>query len=318
MNSTGKVTVLGINGHIGHAAAVAFAAAGWQVTGFGRSNKQPIAGTKFIRGDAESVIEMAAAIADADVVVNALNLPYHQWDNGRMEAQAERVIQAMGTSRKAMLFPGNIYNYAASQRLITPDAPQRPETQRGAIRVRTENLLKAAADRGAFQLIIIRAGDFYAPNNGMDWFDNAILREAGKGKVAEMAPHGIRHSWAYLPDLGRAFEKLAWHRGELGQVENFHFAGHFVDSAEMTAAIQAAAPVPLKVGAAPWGMIKVMGLAMPVMREVSKMRYLWRNTMELKDLRLDAILGADFGTPFQEAVRQVTMPFFEKAVAKAA
>jgi hypothetical protein len=32
------------------------------------------------------------------------------------------------------------------------------------------------------------------------------------------------------------------------------------------------------------------------------MRYLWVNEMELVDPRLDAILGPDFGTPFEEAV----------------
>lgn len=75
MTSKGKVTVLGINGHIGQHAARAFVAAGWEVSGFGRSNKQPIEGVRFIKGDAENVAEMAAAVADAEVVVNALNLP---------------------------------------------------------------------------------------------------------------------------------------------------------------------------------------------------------------------------------------------------
>ena len=58
-----------------------------------------------------------------------------------------------------------------------------------------------------------------------------------------------------------------------------------------------------------------MGLVDPLMREVGKMRYLWENPMELKDDRLDAILGPDFGTPFEEAVAATVAPFFaaEKA-----
>ena len=50
-----KVTILGINGHIGHHAAKAFVAAGWEVTGFGRSNKHPVPGVRFVQGDADSV-----------------------------------------------------------------------------------------------------------------------------------------------------------------------------------------------------------------------------------------------------------------------
>lgn len=310
MSSKGKVTVLGINGHIGQHAARAFLDAGWEVSGFGRSNKHPLNGIRFIKGDAESVEDMAAAVGDADVVVNALNLPYDKWDHGRKEAQIARVIAAMGTAGKTLLFPGNIYNYAASDRYVTPDLPQHPQTERGAIRVRVEAMLRAAAERGDMQVLIIRAGDFFAANNDFDYFDQAILREAGKHRVAIPGAPAIGHSWAYLPDLGRAFEKVASVRASLGQFENFHFAGHFVTHGELVEAVKAAAPVPLKTVPFPWLMIRVVGLAMPVMREVAKMRYLWDNTMELRDERLSAILSPDFGTPFEEAVAAAVAPFF--------
>ena len=92
----GKVTVLGINGHLGNPVAAAFAAAGWEVTGFGRSNRRPIPGVRFVEGDARNVAEMRAAIADSDVVVNALHLPYNEWTEGRAEAQLAAVIGRWG------------------------------------------------------------------------------------------------------------------------------------------------------------------------------------------------------------------------------
>ena len=304
-----KVTILGINGHIGHHAARAFAAAGWEVTGMGRTNKQPIPGVRFVTGDAQSVADMRAAIGDSAVVVNALNLPYHQWDKGRMEAMTERVVEAMGKGR-TMLFPGNIYNYAQSLRLVTPDQPQEPNSAKGEIRKRTEAILKAAADRGDMQVIILRAGDFFGPGNAFDWFDLVMLREAGKGKLALMGDRGVGHSWAYLPDLAQAFEKLAWHRQELGAYENFHFAGNFVTPEVMADAIRQAAPVPLKVSYFPRLLFSLLGVADPMMREVARMSYLWANPMELRDARLDALLGPDFGTPFDQAVASAVQQFF--------
>ena len=308
--STQQVIILGINGHIGHNAAKAFVAAGWDVTGYGRSNRHPIEGVRFIKGDADDVEAMRAAIGEIDVVVNALNLPYHQWDNGRMEAQAERVLATLGTSGKTMLFPGNIYNYAATDRLVTPDLPQHPQTPRGAIRVRVEKLFSDAARRGDIQLIILRAGDFYGPNNTFDWFDLAMLSEAGKGRLKLMGVRGVGHAWAYLPDLGRAFEKLAWHRGELGACETFHFAGHYVTPDQLETAIVAAAPVRLNVSVFPRWIFGAVGLVNPMMREVGKMAYLWENPMELRDARLDAILGPGFATPFDEAIAATVAPFF--------
>ena len=53
--SRGQVIVLGINGHVGHHIAKAFVAAGWEVSGMGRSNRQPVEGVRFIKGDADSV-----------------------------------------------------------------------------------------------------------------------------------------------------------------------------------------------------------------------------------------------------------------------
>lgn len=310
-----KVTILGINGHIGHYAARAFQAAGHVVTGFGRTNRHPIAGVKFVAGDASSMDDLRAVIADADIVFNALNLPYDKWDKGRAEAQLASVIAAMGDTGKTLMFPGNIYNYAATDRTMTPSTPQHPQTPRGAIRVRQEEMLAAASRAGKFQTIIIRAGDFYGPGMVGDWFDQAIMMDVGKGKIHRMADADLGHAWAYLPDLGRAFAAVAARRTTLGAFETFHFGGHYVTHAALMDAISAASPRPLKVVPLPWIILQAMGLTNGVMREIVKMRYLWNNPMELVDPRLEALLGPGFATPFGKAVASVAKPFFDRSVA---
>lgn len=305
-----SIIVLGINGHIGAAAASAFLAAGYAVTGFGRSNRHPIPGVTFVKGDAADIGSMRASIADNDLVFNALNLPYHQWTEGRMEAQHERVIAALGTTGKTLLLPVSIYNYAATDRVVTPDLPQRPHTPRGEIRARVEDLYRAAAARGDLQFLMIRAGDFFGPGTTGDWFDLAMMTEANKGKVAIMGTPGVAHAWAYLPDLARAFVKVAEMRGRLGRVENFHFSGHFVTPEQMREAMSAAAPAGTRFGWVPRWIFPVIGLVNPMMRDIAKMAYLWENPMELRDARLDAILGPNFVTPFGEAVAETVAPFF--------
>ena len=306
------ITILGITGHIGREAAKAFVAAGWQVTGMGRENRDPVAGVTFVGGDANNVEDIRAAVGQSKMVLNALNLPYHQWDEGRMEAQAERVLAALKGKNCTLLFPGNIYNYAASQSEIFPDTPQMPQTSRGAIRVRTEKLFRDAALEGEVQVIILRAGDFYNRDNGADWYDQMILREAGKGKITLLDAENIGHAWAYLPDLARAFEKLASRCAQFGPFENFHFKGHYVTHGELAKAIEKAAPVSLRRVAAPWGILRIIGIFNPMMRELVKMRYLWQNSMALRDPRLEEILGEGFATPFEEAVAHTIEPFFEK------
>jgi nucleoside-diphosphate-sugar epimerase len=305
-----EVVILGVNGHIGQAVARAFVDNGWDVTGMARTDKHKVPGVRFVAGDSDSVEDMRRAIGDAPVVVNALNLPYHQWDKGRMEAQMSRVVAALGTTGRTVLFPGNIYNFSGSDRRVTPDLEQQPQTPRGAIRVRVEQLFEAAAARGDIQAIILRAGDFYGPGSSNDWFDLAMFREVKKGRVATMGAPGIGHSWAYLPDLARAFEALASMRATLGAFERFHFAGHFVTPEQMRSAIERAAPVPVAVRPFPLWLMKLVGLVDPIMWETGKMAYLWRRPMELADPRLDTLLGKGFGTPFEVAVAATIRPFF--------
>ena len=64
--STGKVTVLGMNGHIGQAVAKAFVAQGWEVTGMARTDKHPIAGVRFVAGNYAIAREIALVVA-ADI-----------------------------------------------------------------------------------------------------------------------------------------------------------------------------------------------------------------------------------------------------------
>lgn len=306
-----KVAVLGINGHVGRHVAEAFASAGWDVTGMGRSDKHHLAGVRFVQGDAESIEDMRRAIGDAEIVVNALNLRYDAWFNGRMEAQMARVLAAIGTTGKTMLFPGNIYNFAADSAVLTPDLPQLPATPRGGIRVRVEQMFRDAAARGDLQVIVLRAGDFFGPRSSGDWFDQIMFREISKRKVSVVGTPGIGHSWAYLPDLGRAFEALAALRTTLGAFETFHFAGHFVTPEQMGEAIAKASPVPLKISAFPWMLLRFLGLVDPVIREVAKMGYIWRKPLELRDARLDDLLGEGFGTPFAQAVAATVIPFID-------
>ena len=314
--SKGKVVVLGLNGHIGHAVAVAFRDAGWDVAGMARSDRHRTPGIRYVQGDSDSVEDMRRAIGDAQIVVNALNMRYDQWFEGRMEAQMARVLEAMGRTGKTMLFPGNIYNFSASDRVMTPDLPQRPQTVRGALRVRVEQQFEAAAARGDVQVLIVRAGDFYGPASSGDWFDQVVFTDIKKGVVKTMGKPGVPHAWAYLPDLGRAFEALASVRKSLKAFDRFHFAGHFVTGEEMGAAVARAAPAPVKVSAFPMWLLQVAGLVDPVVREVSKMRYIWQNPMELRDERLEEILGEGFNTPFEQAVAAAAAPYLAKMQAQ--
>src|SRR5690606_30611421 len=229
---------------------------------------------------------------------------YDQWGNGRAEAQLQVVLDAMAHSGKTLIFPGNIYNYRSTDRTVSPQMRQSAEKPRGDIRIRLETMLEQATERLGIKVITLRAGDFFGPDNRGGWYDAAMLMHLRKGRIYHLGGLTTRHSWAYLPDLGRAFVTLAEQRQTLGAFEQFHFAGHWVSHGQIMTAIAASLQQQVQTAPLPWWMLKAMGLVNPVMRDIVEMRYLWTNEMELVDPRLDALLGPNATTPFEIAVAQ--------------
>ena len=303
------VTILGINGRIGQEIAKAFVGANWRVIGMGRGNRAKLAGVEFFEGDVNFPEQTRKAIAGADVVVNALNLPYHKWDKGRAENNLAKVLTALKGSGKTLMFPGNIYGWGAKQHIIKPDTPQHPEKDRGHIRQRMEAQLEKASQEDNIKVIILRLADFYAPDAVQTNYDMMLMQRIKSGILQYPGDLSTGHSWAYLPDVGRAFVKLAQSRADFSTFENFHYAGHFATGHQLIAEIQKILPIPAKVKPLPEKMLKFIGIFVPILKAVMEMGYLWEEPHQLVDPRLDALLGENFGTPFEEAVAKTAVTY---------
>jgi len=297
------ITILGINGRIGQDAARAFVAADWQVTGFGREDRVHIPGVRFIAGNGENAEDVARATAPSEVVLDAINLPYDKWDKGRYEQSLAIRLTALKGSGKTLLYPGNIYNFAAETHVLKPDTPENPARDKGEIRVRLEQMLKDATADGKLQAIVLRAPDFFGPGATGTVFDLFMLKNIEKGQLLYPGDPTIGHSWAYLPDLARAFVRVAEARDTLAPFDRLHFAGLYATGHELRASMKTALSRRIVLKRVNWLPYKALALAVPILREVIKMNYLWETPHRLVDPRLDALLGPDFLTPFDEAMK---------------
>ncbi len=309
------VTILGVNGRLGSEAARAFAATGWQVVGFGRADRVRIPGVTFVAGDADSPEDIARAAQPAEVVIDAVNLPYDKWDKGRYEQSLAARLEGLAGSGKTLLFAGNIYNFAADAHEIAPDTPERPPTDKGEIRVRLEQMLEKAAENDNLQVIVLRAPDFFGPGATGTVIDLIMLKNLGKGILLYPGNPDISHSWAYLPDLARAFVRLAEERQNLNRFDRLHFAGAFRTGQELVASAERALGRPLQLNRVNWLPYRFIAPFVPILREVLKMNYLWDHPHRLVDPRLDALLGPDFLTPFDEALATTLYSYLPEAEA---
>ena len=312
MNTPRTVLILGANGRLGLAAAQAFDRAGWRVLAYvrrGFAAGMPAA-ARAVNIPLDDTGALAREAAGASVVVHAVNPLYTRWDTQLMPLARAGMAVAERLGATFML-PGNVYNFGAGMpALLRESAPERPTTDRGRQRCDLEAEMAARAGRGLHS-VVVRAGDFYGGGPG-SWFDMAIVKSIGAGKLVYPGPLDVPHAWAYLPDLARCFVDLAQRAPHSGpaRIERFHFPGHtltggeLLDAIERCAAAQGLAPPRgFRRGTLPWGLIRALAWAVPMWRELLKMEYLWRVPHGLDGARLAQAIGRVPTTPLAEALR---------------
>jgi nucleoside-diphosphate-sugar epimerase len=309
-----SVLVLGASGGIGGEVARQLQQAGWSVRALKRGLGQPRAlrdGIEWIDGDALDRDAVVAAATGCDVVVHAVNPPgYRRW-SALVLPMVDNAIAAATAARATVVLPGTVYNYGPEAfPVVREDSPQRPRTRKGAIRVELERRLEAAARSGDIRVIIVRAGDFFGPRAGNNWFTQGMIKPGRPvTRVSLPAAPGVGHQFSYLPDVARAMVQLLARRDELEPFACFHMAGHWDgDGTQVGQAIQRVVlrRSGLRPGLAafPWWLMRLAAPFVTTLRELLEMRYLWRQEVRMDNSRLVAVLGAEPRTPLDEAIER--------------
>lgn len=302
--------VLGATGGIGGEVARQLRDSGWTVKALRRG--QAVAheqrdGIHWLRGDALNATEVAAAAQGCGVIVHAVNPPgYRDWDR-LVLPMLDNAIAAATAQQATLVLPGTVYNFGPDAfPVLREDSPQRPVTRKGAIRVEMEARLRSASER-SLRVLIVRAGDFFGPRAGNNWFSQGLIKP-GKAvtSISNPAAPGVGHQWAYLPDVARTMVELLARRDRLPAFASFHMAGHWDASGrEMAEAIQRVAArhgrAP-RIAALPWWLLKLASPFVTTLREMQEMRYLWQRPVRMDNVRLVEVLGREPHTPLDEAV----------------
>ncbi|WP_010094619.1 NAD-dependent epimerase/dehydratase family protein [Burkholderia ubonensis] len=305
-----QVLVLGATGGIGGEVARQLRDAGWRVRALQRGLTDATAqrdGLAWVRGDALDRDAVMQAARGCAVIVHAVNPPgYRRWSEWVLP-MIDNTIAAAAAVGATVVLPGTVYNYGGDAfPVLHEDAPQHPSTRKGAIRVELERRLQDAAERGV-RTIVVRAGDFFGPRAGNNWFSQGLVKPGQPlGAVSLPGRRGVGHQWAYLPDVARAMVELIARRETLAPFARFHLAGHWdADGTEMAQAIRRVAQrhgVRPALRRFPWWLVRAASPFVPTLRELLEMRYLWREPVRLDNARLIAVLGREPHTPLDAAV----------------
>lgn len=301
--------VLGATGGVGGALAEALLARGYKVRAMHRNPTAQMAARPaydWVQGDAMVAADVLRAAEGVRLIVHGVNPPgYRNWGQ-LVLPMIDNTIAAARAVGARILMPGTIYNYGPDAfPLLSEDSPQTPVSIKGGIRVELERRLERASEEGV-PVILVRAGDFFGPNAGNNWFAQGLVIPGKPVRfVINPGRKGIGHAWAYLPDVAETFMQLLEKADQLPAFARFHMDGFFdTDGTQMARAIGRAVGKPsIRIWSFPWLLAGLARPFVPLLRELHEMRYLWKTTIRLDNRALVTCLGAEPNTPLDEAVK---------------
>ena len=301
-----KLAIIGA-GAIGRSVAAAFHAGGGAVRLVGR-RRAPLAaiaapGDELVMADVTTPAGCRSALMGCDAAVYALGLPYTTEAFAAYPPMMQAFVRAAREQGvKRLLLISNVYPYGLPRSArVAEDHPREPVMQKGEYRKEQEDILLAATSAG-METISLRLPDFYGPG-----VENSLLTLAAKAAAAGgtgmlLGPADTPHEFVFTPDVGPVVKALLQQEGPVAGAYNFAGAG-VITQRGLAALLYEAAGLPPKLRVLPPWVQNVMGLFMPMLRELKDVRYLSQTPVLLDDAKLRTLLPGLRKTPYDEGAR---------------
>lgn len=304
-----KLALLGATGAIGESIAAELRKRnqGYRAVGRDRASLDRAFGSdplaEIVVWNPDDASSVKTALRGMDAAVYLVGVPYNHFELHPV-LMKQTLDGAIAEGVGQMLLVGTVYPYGRAQQ--TPareDHPREPHTFKGKMRKQQEDLLLEADAAGKIRGTVLRLPDFYGPRVKNSFLDS-VFNAAAKGGTANLiAPIDRPHQFVYVPDVGPVVLDLLRHPEAHGRW--WHLGGDGTASMqEIVAMVGQLAGKPIKARAVGLGMLRVIGLFQPIMRELVEMNYLLTDPFIMDDSALSALLGNVKKTPLKEGLRQ--------------
>ncbi|MBI4883947.1 MAG: NAD-dependent epimerase/dehydratase family protein [Actinobacteria bacterium] len=250
--------------------------------------------------DATDAARLRELTAGATAIYNCANPPYTRWPTAW--PPIHRALMAVAENTGAVLvMMDNLYAFGAAASMPMREGDEMQATGRkGAVRAMMARELLAAHANGRLRATLARASDFYGPGVRDAAFGERVLPRvlAGK-KVSLLGDLDVPHSTTYVPDVARTLVAIAEDERAWGLPWHVPNAPARTQR-QLVEALANAAGTSVQVAAVPRAAITMLGMVVPLMRELRETWY----QFELPWVSDSTLTEATFGlnaTPVDEA-----------------
>lgn len=303
--------VLG-TGAIGLALVDELVDSGNSVRAVNRSGRADVpAGVEVRGGDLTDPTFAAAAVADAAVVYQCLNPPYHRWAEEFPGLQDAAVSATRSVGARFISFE-NTYMYGdTAGEPMTETTPVRAHTRKGRVRAAMAEQLWSLHDSGDLWVATARASDYFGPRGTTQSPLGDLVIGAGlAGKAARVIGDPDKpHSYSYTIDAARTLAALGNRDDVDGEI--FHVPNAPARTTrQIIDMIAEQLGSPIKVNTTPRLLLRALGLVNPTIRELDEMRYEFTQPFIVDGTKAQTRLDLE-PTPLAEAL-QTTIAWFRQ------
>lgn len=152
--------------------------------------------------------------------------------------------------------------------------PIDPPSRKGRVRARLLELLRQAGAQRGLRWLVARSADFYGPHVRLSILYSAAIERQLQGRAAFwLGDPDARHSFTYTLDAGRALARLALDEAAWQQSWHLPTASPAPTPRELLMESARLLGAPPRVQRLPVALVRALGLAMPLLREVGEMLY---------------------------------------------
>jgi nucleoside-diphosphate-sugar epimerase len=302
-------TVLGASGATGRAVIKELQSRNLKINAVTQS--QNIEGLETIKANLLNEDEATKAIQNADYVYLCVGLPYQSkvWAND-FPLLMQNVINACEKANAKLIFLDNIYMYASPLSLpFDEQEPQNPTSKKGRARKKTADLLLKAIAEKRIKAVIGRSADFYGEYTTNSALYSSFLQNMLKGKAPQvLGQENIIHTYAYSGNNGRALVALALDDSTYGQVWHLP-VGKPITFDEVNSIMNRQLGTNFKISYVPKMMRKILGLFIPLIKEVEEMLYQFQQPYEMNFDKFKKQFPDFKVTSYEDGIRNMIQSF---------
>jgi nucleoside-diphosphate-sugar epimerase len=293
-------------GPLGRAVITELVARGRSVRAVNRRGKmqEAPAGLEVVAGNVYDASHVRRLTTDAAVVYQCAQPAYTEWPE-KFPPLIHSVLEGLAGVNAKLVFGDNLYMYGDTDgQPLQEHLPWNAQTRKGRTRAQVAEAVLTAHRAGNVRATIGRASDFFGPFVLGSLLGERAFYPALKGQAAQMTGNlDVPHTATYIEDFGKALVLLGERDEALGQVWHVPNDQPTLTQRQFIHLVFQEIGRPPKISRMGKPMLSVVGLFMPVVREVVEMMYEFEKPFVVDSSKFEQTFGLK-ATPLREALRK--------------